>query len=605
VTHNLTENDTKPCTIQQDNLLISTNRQFPQSQLPLCNASNFLKIRIVNKDTTKITIPGGKFRIISQRQKRSLIHLGITNSNIFHWENWQMKNTIKIPTNYVLTIKNGPIRKQKKVIHFALENIQSYLMTIPDALIHKNLQPEDTLIAYHKGDQYCERVSSAKIDMHNAKHINQRPYKNCYRYHNNTAVCQKMQEPHCKYAVGSIKTALQKPGILPDIAENKPSMANANACFLPSNYTIYGNVTEASGPSRTKREVTLAVVVLISILMGALIAGIIEAQMTTYNNRINKKLEEMENRFTHRFNQIENQVSELQKQQIELTKAIATLSRVTADLANRQHKFEIYILAFNEQLLKQQIVTTRRSIENRKLILSQNAHETQIALKEYNARKLILRTLKTLKSIPALKNDTIYRNQIQNGIIQNTEIYKIIKQGEHNLTLWKKRHPLIVRNQSIRLEQFNRIKEALKNKDNYDKNIRILQEIATITVNPIDIIKFTNEYKPILFPGADVGLGISGVIKTVSDTGIRVLETGTTLVKGVISEGLNVVSGPIKIIIITASVVGGIILLLIAYKFLHKKRLEKVEINLVTSMQNHPHIWKHHDAYYKRNILIK
>jgi len=29
-----------------------------------------------------------------------------------------MKNTIKTPTNYVLTIVNGPIRKQKKVIHF-------------------------------------------------------------------------------------------------------------------------------------------------------------------------------------------------------------------------------------------------------------------------------------------------------------------------------------------------------------------------------------------------------------------------------------------------------------------------------------------------------
>ena len=101
----------------------------------------------------------------------------------------------------------------------------------------------------------------------------------------------------------------------------------------------------------------------------------------------------------------------------------------------RQHRFETYILAFNEQLLKQQIVTTRRSIENRKLILSRNAYETQIALKEYNSRKLILQTLKTLKNIPSLKNDTIYRNQILNGVIQNTEIYKIIKQGEHNLTL--------------------------------------------------------------------------------------------------------------------------------------------------------------------------
>ena len=104
---------------------------------------------------------------------------------------------------------------------------------------------------------------------------------------------QKMQEPHCRYAVGSIQTALQKPGILPDIAENKPSIAYTNACFLPSNYTIYGNVTETSEPPRTKREVTLAIVVLISLLMSVLVAGIIEAQMATYNKRINKQLEEI------------------------------------------------------------------------------------------------------------------------------------------------------------------------------------------------------------------------------------------------------------------------------------------------------------------------
>ena len=84
VTYNLAKNDTKPCTVRQNNLLISTYKQLPQNQLPLCNATNFLKIQIVNKDTTKIIIPGGKLRIIPQRQKRSLIHLGITNSNIFN-----------------------------------------------------------------------------------------------------------------------------------------------------------------------------------------------------------------------------------------------------------------------------------------------------------------------------------------------------------------------------------------------------------------------------------------------------------------------------------------------------------------------------------------
>ena len=149
-------------------------------------------------------------------------------------------------------------------------------MAIPDALIYKNLQSTDTLIAYHKGDQYCERISSAKIDVHNAKYVNQRPYKNCHQYYDNTETCTKMQEPHCRYAVGSIQTALQKPGILPDIAENKPPIAYTNACFLPNNYTIYDNVTETSESPRTKREVTLAVVVLISLLMSVLVAGLIK-----------------------------------------------------------------------------------------------------------------------------------------------------------------------------------------------------------------------------------------------------------------------------------------------------------------------------------------
>jgi len=67
---------------------------------------------------------------------------------------------------------------------------------------------------------------------------------------------------------------------------------------------------------------------------------------------INKKLEDLEDKFTLQLNQVEDQVSELQVQQIELVKAIATLSRVTANLANRQP-------------LQKQIVTTKRSIKNR------------------------------------------------------------------------------------------------------------------------------------------------------------------------------------------------------------------------------------------------
>jgi len=321
--------------------------------------------------------------------------------------------------------------------------------------------------------------------------------------------------------------------------------------------------------------------------------------MLPYNEMINKKLEDLEDKFTLQINQVENQVSELQVQQLELAKAIAKLSRITANLANRQQRFETYILAFNEQLLKQQIVTTRRSIENRKLILSRNAHETQMAIKEYNARKLILQALKNLKNISSLRNDTVYRNQIQNGIIHNTEIYRIIKKDEQNLTRWNTNHPLKVRNQSQRIDQFHEKRKILQKENKYSENIKILQEWATITIKPIEIIEFTNKYDPILFLGADMGLGISSVIKSASDTGIKALEAGTTLVKDVVDKGLNVLSEPIKIVIITARIIGGMILLLIPYKYLHKEKYEPANINLTTAVHSHTHIWKHHDTYYK------
>jgi len=83
---------------------------------------------------------------------------------------------------------------------------------------------------------------------------------------------------------------------------------------------------------------------------------------------------------------------------------------IIQNLANRQQRFEKFVLSFNRQLLKQQIITTRRSIENRKIILSRNTHATQLTIKEYNSRKLILQVLKELKNILSLRNDTVYRH---------------------------------------------------------------------------------------------------------------------------------------------------------------------------------------------------
>ena len=121
--------------------------------------------------------------------------------------------------------------------------------------------------------------------------------------------------------------------------------------------------------------------------------------MKTYNDMLNKKSEDLKSQFTLQLNQVKDQVTELQTQQLEFATVIATLSRVTAKLANRQQRFENFMFSFNRQLLEQQITTTRRSIENRKLILSQNARQTQRSIEEYNSRKLILQALNRLKNI--------------------------------------------------------------------------------------------------------------------------------------------------------------------------------------------------------------
>jgi len=89
------------------------------------------------------------------------------------------------------TIINGRIRTRKTAIHFALEHQLSYLTAIPDVMLSNTLLPNQTMMAYHKGDKYCERISSAITDMHNAQNVQQKQYENCFYYHNNTNICTK------------------------------------------------------------------------------------------------------------------------------------------------------------------------------------------------------------------------------------------------------------------------------------------------------------------------------------------------------------------------------------------------------------------------------
>jgi len=64
--------------------------------------------------------------------------------------------------------------------------------------------------------------------------------------------------------------------------------------FTEQLYTRY--FTQIQKNLRAKREVTLAVVALVSVIIGVLIASIIEVQMKTYNDMVNDKLEDLESR---------------------------------------------------------------------------------------------------------------------------------------------------------------------------------------------------------------------------------------------------------------------------------------------------------------------
>jgi len=67
---------------------------------------------------------------------------------------------------------------------------------------------------------------------------------------------------------------------------------------------------------RTKREVTLTVVILISVVVDALVGSMIQVQMKTYNDILNGKFKDLKNRSKLQLHQVKDQVTELQTQQL-------------------------------------------------------------------------------------------------------------------------------------------------------------------------------------------------------------------------------------------------------------------------------------------------
>jgi len=213
-------------------------------------------------------------------------------------------------------------------------------------------------------------------------------------------------------------------------------------------------------------------------------------------------------------------------------------------------------------------------VENRRLDLSINAGVTQREIEEYNVRKLILNSLKTLKTIPDLRYDTVYSNRIHKGILINTEAYRIISQSHTSFSNWEKQHPI----KQINVEQQRKnLEESFeRHNQNFDltQDMEHLQYVVKMTIKPVEVYNFTYHFVPVTVPELgieDLNEGIGNFIQFGSD----LVDKGAELITNVVDRGVGLVSEPIKIIIIAANIVGGIILLFAGIMILKKILREK------------------------------
>jgi len=170
--------------------------------------------------------------------------------------------------------------------------------------------------------------------------------------------------------------------------------------------------------------------------------------------------------------------------------------------------------------------------------------------------------------MPFIRNDTIYRNQIHEGITTTAEINRLVRRDAHNMTLWQNEHPLITRDQSRRQKYFENMVQHHRAQFDTANDTKMLEDIAEITIKPVQICKLTNKYEPIQIPGINIGEGLGEVVNNVADLGSKILDKGPDVATTVIDTGLNFLSEPIKTIVIVASVIAGTILLIIASKYL-------------------------------------
>jgi len=97
-----------------------------------------------------------------------------------------------------------------------------------------------SFIAYDRGNSYCERKHTTKIDLIYRLYQNNTVNTRCFKYYHNTSCCDKRRELlQCKYATGPLSISMDRLGVIPDLKENAPAIAYGDLCFLHRNYTLH------------------------------------------------------------------------------------------------------------------------------------------------------------------------------------------------------------------------------------------------------------------------------------------------------------------------------------------------------------------------------
>jgi len=116
------------------------------------------------------------------------------------------------------------------------------------------------------------------------------------------------------------------------------------------------------------------------------------------------------------------------------------------------------------------------------------------------------------------------------------------------------------------------LEESFKrHRHNFDltQDLEDLQDIVEMTTKPVEVYNFTHHFVPITVPELgieDFNEGIGNVIQLGSDQ----VDKRVDLVTNVVDKEIGLVSEPIKILIVAASIVGGIILLFAGIMILRK-----------------------------------